>query len=272
MRRDLGACFRAGRRSRLAGRYGRAERFLRVAVKLARSAGPADQGSLGWILNELGIVQKSAGRLDEAQASYVAALEWVDGVDPTPTAPQLRATLCHNLGGLEYVRRNFATADGWAEQGIRHRIEAVGSGHLQVAVDRAARAPILLELGRADEAETILNEVLATYLRFYGEMHHEVAVTLHNLATCAYRNGRTLIAIDLIRRATAIKRTVLGHSHPELAVSLANLGHLHEKLAEECDATKAYTEALAILSGRVHPDHSVLVACRNRLAALSSRQ
>ncbi len=272
MNRDsLADHFNDGRRSRLAGCYVDAERSLRAALMSARSAMPPDDESLGWILNELGIVHRYSGRFDAAHESYMAALRSVARAAPRGiNTQQLRATVCHNLGGLENARGEYAAAQLWADQGVQLRTEALGPDHLHVAFDRAAQAPILLELGRLGEAESILHQVLTTYLRTYGETHHEVAVTLHNLATCVYRRGEMTAAKKLLQRAVEMKRTVLGRDHPELAVSLANCGHVHEELGELAEARSAYRDAVTILQGRVEDVHPVLVACRNRLGHIGS--
>lgn len=224
--------------------------------------------TLGWTLNELGIVYKYTGRLDKAHASYSAALRSLEGVEPNSRTDELRATLYHNLGGLEYARGDFAAADLWAARGIDLRSSARGADHLAVAVDRAARAPILQELGRLDEAEAILHDVLATYLRVFGGVHHELAVTLHNLATCEYRRGEAAAATRSVQRAVDIKHAVLGAKHPELAISLANLAHLSAELGDPDRARSAYLDAIEILSEKVEPGHPVLAACRSSLCRL----
>ena len=89
-----------------------------------------------------------------------------------------------------------------------------------------------------------------------------------NLAAIRYRRGATEEAEALYRRALAIKHTVLGPDHPELAILLNNLAVLAPAREDKAHARLLYQRAIALLEPAVSGDHPTLHGCRQALLAL----
>lgn len=62
----------------------------------------------------------------------------------------------------------------------------------------------------------------------YGNMHHEVATSLNNLAMLLQAQERYDEARPLHEESLQIRREVLGNSHPDVATNLNNLALLLE--------------------------------------------
>ncbi|MFI6318879.1 tetratricopeptide repeat protein [Nonomuraea sp. NPDC050556] len=231
-----------GRAHRAAGRYGEAERELRLALDGAAGAERVA------VLNELGMTLKYAGRPAEAASAYREALA-LGG----PHA----ADLLHNLGGAAHAAGDHATALRHAREGLDLRVRSEGEDSIAVALDRAALAAILIDLGQPAEAASILTAVLAAYRRA-GE-HHETAVTLHNLGAALYAMGDRDRARIALREALETKEAVLGPDHPELAVTLYNLARVD-------DAAHLLERCVSVLAGKVADTHPVLAAARRAIA------
>ncbi len=132
-----------------------------------------------------------------------------------------------------------------------------------MAEDRAALAAIVDGLGRSDEAEALLRDALVVFE--HAAQHHDVGVTLGNLAAIAHRRGDHAEAERLHRRALAIKEATLGGDHPELAITLANLSTTLRAAGRPDEAVPLDRRAHALLDGRVAPDHPTLALVRSRL-------
>lgn len=256
------------------GRYREAEQVLRQAIDDAGVDAVAPEW-LAMLCNQLGIVFKYSGRFDEAAELYARAVSLI--IEHSgPEHPDL-AALYHNIGGLAHARGDYAAAEEPARRAVEIREKALGGDHLGIgekafdrdhlalAADRAALAPILLELGKVDEAAVLLSQALEVFQRAYGPEHYEVAVVTNNLAAVAYRQGRSTDAEELFRKCLAIKEKLLGLDHPDLTPTLNNLALLRRKAGDSVGAERLYGRAVSILEPRVEDDHPTLTAVRTGL-------
>ncbi|MEV6282739.1 tetratricopeptide repeat protein [Kribbella sp. NPDC051770] len=253
-----------GRDLRRAGRYREATAVLREVLERA-VAGIESVAAL----NELGIVMKYTGDLDEAQRLYEEAVRILDAHRLRESAQA--ADLLHNLAGLAHSRRELEAAEALARAGIRVRLRLRPADSLTVSRDRAAFAAILVDAGRPSEAVEVLNEVREVYVSIYGPVHHEIAVVLHNLGSAHAVLGDYDAAADCLQEAVAMKERVLGGTHPEIATTLHNLACVQLAHARRQPASANLERCVAILASTVNPDHPTLVSARRRLDAIRLR-
>jgi tetratricopeptide (TPR) repeat protein len=203
------------------------------------------------------------GRFDEGRLVYeraLAILERSFGEDHPD-----RATLHHNLGGLEHARREFEDAEPHARLSVEIRRQSRGPEHVSTAEDEAAWAPILHALGRDDEAEALLRHALPILERELGEGHPEVAGAWNNLGS-ALRDDEA--AIEAYRRALVAKEAALGREHPSVAITLNNIAVKERRRGRLEDAEALYRRAVEILEASVEPDHPNLLLTRRNLDRL----
>lgn len=250
------------------GRYGAAAELLTRSI--AESEANLGYGDLllADLLNLLGIVGKYRGDFRSAEQAYQRALEIVEA-DRSGLTGVNAATLLHNLAGLAHSRGDARDAERLAVRGIQTRSGADHVDQLALAADKAALAPILVDLGRTAEASDLLAELIHFFEQTYGPDHYEVAISAHNLGSLLVRLGRWDEARPHLSRALKIKQLQLGHDHPELAITLHNLATVHREANEINAAADCLSRAITLLHGRVAPDHPTLASCRTRLAALS---
>ena len=87
---------------RAAGRYADAEARLLTAIEAASHTGRGGDVCVAMLRNDLAVVYKYLGRLDEAEVLYRQALRVLDaalGGDH----PEV-ATVLHNLGGIAHAK------------------------------------------------------------------------------------------------------------------------------------------------------------------------
>ncbi|MCC5643872.1 tetratricopeptide repeat protein [Nostoc sp. CHAB 5824] len=99
-------------------------------------------------------------------------------------------------------------------------------------------------------------------------LEEDVATSLNNLAGLYYFQGRYSEAEPLYIQALALRRQLLGESHPDVAQSLNNLAYLYYFQGRYSEAESLFTQALALrrqLLGDEHPD---VATSLNNLALL----
>ena len=69
-------------------------------------------------------------------------------------------------------------------------------------------------------------------------------------------------------RALAIKEAAYGPDHPEVALTLTNLGTVQQTLGRVPEARKSYARALNIFASRLGDEHPHTIQARRLLAEL----
>jgi tetratricopeptide (TPR) repeat protein len=134
-----------------------------------------------------------------------------------------------------------------------------------VAVEEAALAPILEELGRVDEAEAMHRRALAAFVR--RRRPYDVAVTANNLAALVAARGAHREAARLFARSLATKERLLGHGHPDVAMTLNNLAALRADMGDAREARRLQRRAVAIFARALGERHPKTRIARENLRA-----
>jgi hypothetical protein len=101
---------------------------------------------------------------------------------------------------------------------------------LEAASDRRALADMLAARGRIREARETLAEVVAVLERVLGPRHYEVSLALDRLAALAERGGEPAHAAALYERSLAIKASVLGGDHRDVACTARALVRVRARM------------------------------------------
>lgn len=194
-------------------RFTEAATRLKPALRLARRRLGPQAPLTGELQNALGKLCKYTSRTQAGLRYYRGAL----GIFEAHGLEAQIATVQHNLGGLLHEAGRFAEALPHAEHALALRVALTGEDSLESEIERAALAPILADLGRVEEAVAI-QERLVTVFRGL-DRRYDLAVALHNLATCAPPQA----AAPLYEESIVIKTSLLGGAHPDVALSRRGL-------------------------------------------------
>jgi tetratricopeptide (TPR) repeat protein len=235
------------------GKYLRAAATFRRAISLTDDHSRPRQPILAAILNNFGVLSKYAGRFECAKRLYERARTLMPRDDPH--FREFRATLYHNLAGLEHARGQHMKALLYARQGIRLRRTLRSRDRLPLVADQVALAAILVELGSLREAEKIHLRALRTYRRKFGSRHYETAALVSNLGAQYAKVGRLDAAERMLRRAARALEATLGRHHPRLASVLNNLATLCARRGKLAEAHALYTRALHLLGRQIGPTY-----------------
>jgi tetratricopeptide (TPR) repeat protein len=259
------AAWRAlGTAQRMLGQLGDAEASFHAALAAASAADGQLSLEAAVIHNDLGMTYKLQGRFAEAAAAYDAAgaiLAAMPDADPDDLA-----SLWHNRGGLAHAQGDHESAEPLAKRAIEVRTATLGPDHVATLLDRSAYAAILDGLGRVDEAELEIRDVVDGLVAALGEDHPEVAVARNNLAATLQRRGCLREAERLYRLVVAAREARLGTNAPALAVALSNLGTVLRAQGRPEPARAVYERAIGLLEGVVDESHPTLETIRLNLA------
>ncbi len=110
---------------------------------------------------------------------------------------------------------------------------------------------IVVQLGRYDEADSLMHVSLGVYRRLSPESD-AIAVTLNSLGNLGRYQGDLEASEANYREALAIHRRVLGEDHPYISTDLHNLGRLLEARGKAAEAEAMLLESLVVLD-KVYP-------------------
>ncbi|CAI5717174.1 unnamed protein product [Hyaloperonospora brassicae] len=131
-------------------------------------------------------------------------------------------------------------------------------------------------MGQLDEAIEAYEFALQTYKASVGEQHASFATTLYNLglvyrAMALSSTGLDRVtalhrALDCIRESLKIRREILEPGHPDIALSLSNMGVIHWQNKQPDKAFAMLTEAVEMLEKKTGAESVLTALAKNNLA------
>ncbi len=123
----------------------------------------------------------------------------------------------------------------------------------------------LKDMGRYEQSDALLRELIEIRERFYGRDHPQTLYALNSLAANMQRQGRDGEAEPLLRETLERRRRILGDNHVSTAVSAGNLGVTLISMGRLAEAEPLVAEALAAyrrLLGNEHAKTLIMMANR----------
>jgi tetratricopeptide (TPR) repeat protein len=245
------------------GKYALAAGLFRRAISVAEGCADSSPLYLAALWNDFGVLSKYAGQFEHSEKQYRRAGSLISRRDPR--SAEFRATLFHNLAGLEHARGRYARALYCARRGLRLRKTLRATDPSAITADEAALAAILVDLGRLREAKALLRRVLRAYRSRFGGHHCETASALANLGALYARACRFQAAEPALRRSLHALENVLGRNHPRLANVMNNLAVVCARRGKVGESEALYERVLRLLSRQASPScPSVALVRANR--------
>lgn len=184
------------------------------------------------------------------------------GADPTLGAlvDKSEANYAYGLGeyarALELIERSLAT---------RTRLQ--GAEHPMAWSIRNNRAAVLRSLGRGEEANAEIQELLEHQIQTYGTMNATVARSYNNLGSGLAELGRYKESIQALVRAVEIWSATKGPQYADLGMAFTNLGRSYAQLTEYDQALENLQAAIDVWTNAFGPDDFRVGIARNNLSA-----
>lgn len=258
------AAVRANLASALAmrGEAHQAAALMRQSLAVIQAAFGSGHDETARLHNRLGEILEVLGRMEDAEAEYLAALA-------TWHEPSLaRGLALADLGRLTGIQGDSAAAEAALAEAIRLLEPAEDAAAIDLAEALDSYGSVLRASGRLDKAESILSEALAIRERELGGSHPDVALSLVGMAGVLHLRGDLAGAGPLYRRALGIQEEALAPDHPDVGETLYNLAHLQRALGDIAGAKDAFERSAEILSVAYGPDDPFVVEIRAALQAL----
>lgn len=232
------------------GRYPESRRRIESALAIQRSLGEVSQ--VAESLELLGRLHRREGRFDESRHALDEALSLHHAHPGTVGA---HASALSELARLENALGNYEAA----ERLYVRSLELHGSGQrsLEVAGILHGLSSVYRDLGRYDEAEQLLEEVIEIQVERLGPNHLTVGATFNTLGRIYRSQGRYGQAEASLKQAVSIYDAILGPDHVATASPKTNLAIVYGSIGEYDRACELFEEILAIRRaaylGRPHP-------------------
>ncbi|MGQ0553840.1 MAG: protein kinase domain-containing protein [Planctomycetota bacterium] len=226
-----------------------AEAALELLAGLFAAPDPALDGREVRVIDAL-------ARADERLARDLADEPRVEGV-----LRHALGRLAHNLGQHEQAQRELLLAGERLAQ----------AGDTDVARREALASDLALtrlELGRLDEADAALQQLLDARLAALGPQHAETARVQNSLGLLRLRQGRAPEAEALFRSAAATLTATLGPEDEQTLTTQVNLAGVLRDRDALAEAEALLVPTLASIRDSLGAAHPLTVTCLNNLASL----
>ncbi|MEM7585469.1 MAG: serine/threonine-protein kinase [Acidobacteriota bacterium] len=220
------------------------------------------------LLTRLASTLRTTAQFKEAEEHLRRALAiW----ESTADAPAVELSATVNELSMTYGSRGkYEAAEAQFRRAIQ-LLEDANPGHPSVAVYKLNLASVLGHVDRNEEAEALLQDVLARNRVIYGDEHYLVANAMNNLARVYQQLGKRDEAEMMHREVLDMRRRLQGNEHSDVAVALANLGVVMRQKGQYQEAEALYREALAINQRVLGPDHPTVGIEHHNLGVMLRR-
>ena len=236
-------------------RLDEADITLDRAMNLAKLLDESDDQRtlLAQLLHQSGAQLYERGAFEESIAAYQQSLDTINGLHDD-TEERIRAQALIGMGvsfkRLERFDEALNTYDSALEILTRVRAE----NHPDTLACLSNRAEILNNLGRTEEAESQLYDLLERRRQVFGPDHERVGITLNNLADSLRARGAFEEAAQLFDEAIAIFRLNPGDPSLRLAITMHNAGVMHLEQSKLQRALPMLQSA-AVMSASLLPEN-----------------
>jgi eukaryotic-like serine/threonine-protein kinase len=251
------------------GLFDKARPLLEQAAAFGR-AGREDSVQLAQSLNDLGVLRRERGELQEATTLLEDALAMrrrlLGTVDKDAAVTLVELGRAYEDSGRDNL------AEPLFREALAIREKVLGDAHRETSTSKSALALLLWRRGDLAEAEPLFRQSLATSRAVLPEDHPNVGSGLNNLGLVLLDKGDYIGAEPMFRESLAIKRKHFGDSHPSLGPSLSNLAASLREQGNLDEARSLLEEALAVTRRSLGENHQSFAGFEVNLAKVHLAQ
>ena len=283
-----------------AGRIAEAEQALKEAIELAEplTYQPVHARvafSHGVWLAESGDVDAAVAEFRRAQGIAARQGQWSMVADALVAELEF---LARDPRQVEHALAISELAAGLAEQSGRASLERMvvfGQITALLAAGRYDEASAMMETvsstedvgavefelrlqagqvafrqGQFEQAQELIEGVLADMVAYLGEEHPEIAIARNNLAVVFARMGQLDRAQQEVEKAIAIYQATLGEGHAKVAETQVTLAGIMQSAGHDEEARTVLELALAQQVDKLGEDHPKVAVTHNNLGGVYS--
>jgi tetratricopeptide (TPR) repeat protein len=228
-----------------------------------------DEG-VEWALNNLGMLYRSLGKLDDGEKVYCRALqgsEKVLGPDHTSTLGSV-----NNIANLYIKQGKLGEAEELYQRALQGYEKALGPDHTSTLRTVYNLASLYQQQDKLDEVEKLYQRALQGFEKALGPDHTSALDTVKDLATLYMKQGKLGEAEELYQRALQGYEKAVGPDNTSTLRTVYNLAILYVEQDKLDEAEKLYQRALQGFEKALGPDHTSALDTVNNLATLYMKQ
>lgn len=206
------------------------------------------------LAHQRGALLYEQGAFDASIEAYERSLGMLDGSEAAPSkriASQALIGLGVSLKRLERFEEALRAYD----RALMQLGDVRSEDHPDTLACLSNRAEVLNDLGRSEEAEAQLFELLERRRAVFGPTHERVGITLNNLADLLSDRGAYNEAAEMFDEAIAIFRENPGDPSLRLAITIHNAGVMQLEQEAFDRASPQLLEAWEMSSGLLPEGH-----------------
>ncbi|OAL46248.1 HET-domain-containing protein [Pyrenochaeta sp. DS3sAY3a] len=220
------------------------QRLLQHAARHKKfiTNGNIDVVGIEWALHCLGNLFQDQGRLVEAEALYIQALQGKEEA----LGPRHTSTLItlNNLGILYADQGRLVEAETMYGRALQGREEALGPKHTRTLKIVNNLGILYADQGRSGEAESMFIRALQGREEVLGPKHKATLNTINCLGGFYAEQGRLGEAESMYNRALQGREEGLGPKHRATLTVVTNLGKLYAGQGRLAEAEAMYDRGL----------------------------
>jgi serine/threonine-protein kinase len=219
---------------------------------------------------------RSLGQLAYQQGNYAQAAEWLGQAlaiqrgTAQDTHTEISA-LANDLGACLCRLGRYDEAEALHREALALR-RAASERSLPVAESLNNLSAVHQARAQHELAIADLREALELRESILGTEHLLTLQTVSNLAGALWQHGEQAEAQSCMQRAETGYRALDGDGENELGLVLANLATMQTADGDLANAALSLSEALALQTKRLGPDHSLVAVTLAKLAVLQHAQ
>ncbi|MBL8152191.1 MAG: tetratricopeptide repeat protein, partial [Blastocatellia bacterium] len=220
---------------------------------------------LAYALDSLALIYSAKRQAEKAEPLYVRALEIFEKILGYSNAQTL-STL-NNLAALYKDKSDYEKAETLYKKVLTTYEKTLPPSHPQTAMVLNDLGILYLEKGNYKESEIFLQRGLEASKK-KGEMSIDMARAVNTLASLYVYRGEYEKAEPMFKQALEIYRKILGDSHAQISILLANLGQVYTELGDYKKGEDLLQKSLDIAKKSLGENHPRVAKSFNQLAAV----
>ncbi|MET9469714.1 tetratricopeptide repeat protein [Streptomyces sp. NPDC006544] len=245
-----------------------AEEEARLVVSQCESVPGFPLYTEAVVRHELAVIIWHRGRLDEALDAFDDVMRIQRAIMPS-WHPSVLVTR-FDVASINKVKGNWIKALLEFHEIALMEGDSLGEDHYATLQTRHNIAQILVEKGRLDEAEALLNRIMAVRDRSgLGSRHEDVLATRHELVHITAQRGQRVAALRAWKDILDEERAHLGPEHPSTLRTHFNWAVGWARTGQMAIARGEMRKVLAARRHTFGDAHHETEEARNALASLS---
>jgi len=249
----------------LLGKFPEAEEFHRRALESRRAA--KSDAEVSTCLSNLGMLQLTVGKLDEAEVLFKEKLE-LDRRVFTEVHPST-ANSYHNLSAVAEAKNDLQAAKAHALKALSIRAQTLGSNHPHIALAHQNLVAICLGLKQLDEAEQHAKLAADVGAQTYSPTHPFLGTALFDLGVVASLREKYADAKQYFQKALTLRQGIYPATHPTIGSTYLALAQACKRTADLANAGECYSKGYEIMKEVLPPDHPDLATILNNRGSVS---